>query len=96
MVFLDASTSTRSLTDARSCMPTCTRKITAMCGSWWPSGTTSGSHQEAALAYEGLKRELASKYRDDRVSYTDAKGAFINELTAAALADSLDGTEVKR
>ena len=54
------------------------------------------SHHEAALAYEGLKRELASKFRDDRVSYTDAKGAFINEITAAALADSLDGTEVKR
>ena len=54
------------------------------------------THQEATLAYERLKRELASKYRDDRVSYTDAKGAFINEITAAALADSLDGTEVKR
>ena len=54
------------------------------------------THQEAALAYERLKRELASKYRDDRVSYTDAKGAFINEITAAALADSQDGHEEER
>ena len=54
------------------------------------------SHHEAALAYEGLKRELASKFRDDRVSYTDAKGAFINEITAAALADSQDGHEEER
>ena len=38
------------------------------------------SHHEAALAYEGLKRELASKFRDDRVSiYRQQEGAFINE-----------------
>ena len=54
------------------------------------------THQEAALAYERLKRELASKFKDDRVSYTDAKGAFINEITAAALADSQDGHEEER
>ena len=41
-----------------------------------------------AMAYERLKRELASKYRDDRPAYTDAKGAFIREITAAALTDS--------
>ena len=54
------------------------------------------THQEAAHSYERLKRELASKYRDDRVSYTDAKGAFINEITAAALANSHDGHEEER
>ncbi len=41
-----------------------------------------------AMAYERLKRELASKYRDDRPAYTDAKGAFIREITAAALTES--------
>ena len=51
------------------------------------------THQEAALAYERLKRELASKYRDDRETYTDAKGAFIRDITAVALADSHDGHE---
>ena len=40
---------------------------------------------ETASEYERLKRELASKHRDDRVAYTDAKGAFINETTASAL-----------
>ena len=54
------------------------------------------THQKAALAYERLKRELASKYRDDRVSYTDAKGEFIRGVTAAALADSQDGHEEER
>ena len=54
------------------------------------------THQEAAHSYERLKRELASKYRDDHVSYTDAKGAFINEITAAALANSHDGHEEER
>ena len=44
--------------------------------------------RETAKAYERLKRNLASKYMDDRVSYTDAKGAFVNEITAVALADS--------
>ena len=44
-----------------------------------------------AMAYERLKRELASKFRDDRPAYTDAKGAFVNEITATALADSQDG-----
>ncbi len=41
-----------------------------------------------AMAYERLKRELALKYRDDRPTYTDAKGAFIREITAAALTES--------
>ena len=46
------------------------------------------SHHEAALAYEGLKRELASKYRNEREAYTDSKTAFIKCITEAALADS--------
>ena len=46
------------------------------------------SHHEAALAYEGLKRELASKYRNERGAYTDSKTAFIKCITEAALADS--------
>ena len=54
------------------------------------------SHHEAALAYEGLKRELASKYRNEREAYTDSKTAFIKCITEVALADSQHGTEVKR
>ncbi len=49
-----------------------------------------------AMAYELLKRELALKYRDDRPTYTDAKGAFVNEITAVALAESRDGQEEER
>jgi len=44
--------------------------------------------RETASEYERLKRNLASKYRDDRVSYTDSKGTFVNEITAVALVDS--------
>ena len=44
-----------------------------------------------ARDYEHLKRELALKYRDDRPTYTDAKGAFIREMTDLALAKSQDG-----
>ena len=54
------------------------------------------THQEAALAYERLKRELASKYRNEREAYTDAKGEFIRDITAAALADTHDGHEEER
>lgn len=43
--------------------------------------------RETAIAYERLKRELALKYKDDRPAYTDAKGAFVNEITVAALTD---------
>lgn len=54
------------------------------------------THREAALAYERLKRELASKYKNDRPAYTDAKGGFVNEITVAALAASPEGTEEKQ
>lgn len=43
---------------------------------------------KTAMEYERLKHELALKYRDDRPAYTDAKGAFINEITALALTES--------
>ena len=49
-----------------------------------------------AMAYERLKRELALKYRDDRPTYTDAKGAFIREMTDLALAESQDEQEEKQ
>ena len=54
------------------------------------------THMETASEYERLKRELASKHRDDRVAYTDAKGAFIKETTASAIADSQAGHEEER
>ena len=47
--------------------------------------------KETAIAYERLKRDLASKYRDNRVAYTDSKEAFVTSITAAALADAQDG-----
>lgn len=33
-------------------------------------------HPEAARAYEGLKRDLARRFQDDRPSYTEAKSEF--------------------
>ena len=49
------------------------------------------THRETAFEYERLKLALALKYRDDRPAYTDAKGAFIREMTDLALAKSQDG-----
>ena len=40
-------------------------------------------HPQAALEYEQLKRALASRYRDDRRSYTDRKAEFINRILAS-------------
>ncbi|MCY4529772.1 MAG: GrpB family protein [Chloroflexi bacterium] len=54
------------------------------------------THRETAFDYERLKRELASKHRDDRVAYTDGKGEFIRETTDLALADTQDGQEEER
>ena len=45
--------------------------------------------KETAIAYERLKRDLASKYRNDRESYTDGKGEFIRETTALALSEGI-------
>jgi GrpB-like predicted nucleotidyltransferase (UPF0157 family) len=42
------------------------------------------THEEDAKRYAELKYRLADKYRDDRYSYTNAKGPFIWEIMAAA------------
>lgn len=41
-------------------------------------------HPEAVEAYAEVKRELYAKYRDDRASYTSAKGAFIQTILSKA------------
>ncbi len=43
------------------------------------------THPGEALRYAELKRELASRYREDREGYTIAKGAFVHEVTSKAL-----------
>ena len=43
------------------------------------------AHPDAAQDYERLKRRLASKYRDDRRTYTDAKAEFINMIIDTAM-----------
>ena len=45
------------------------------------------THPDAAREYELLKRELASKYRDDRCTYTDSKADFISAIIEAATDD---------
>ena len=42
------------------------------------------AHPDADHEYAQLKRELASKYRDDRRAYTDAKAEFISGITKIA------------
>ena len=42
---------------------------------------------DVAREYERLKRELASRYRDDRQTYTDSKAAFITGVIDAELGD---------
>ena len=42
------------------------------------------AHPDAAHEYAQLKRELASKYRDDRRAYTDAKAEFMSGITKIA------------
>ena len=41
-------------------------------------------HPEVARAYEALKLELASKYRNDREKYTEGKSEFIYKITEIA------------
>ena len=43
------------------------------------------NHPEAARDYERLKRELASKYRNDRRTYTDSKAEFTSGIIATAI-----------
>lgn len=45
------------------------------------------AHPEQAWEYEQLKRNLAAAHPNDRAAYTNAKSAFIQELTAAAERD---------
>lgn len=40
------------------------------------------THPEAAVQYQSLKQELASKYKDDRTNYTKGKEDFIGEILA--------------
>ncbi|GAK08802.1 GrpB family protein [Geomicrobium sp. JCM 19038] len=40
------------------------------------------AHKEERRAYETLKRSLAERYRNDVVSYTNAKEPFIQEIMA--------------
>ena len=46
------------------------------------------THPDTAREYERLKRELASKYRDDRRTYTDSKADFISAIIEAATDDA--------
>ena len=39
-----------------------------------------------AFEYTRLKRDLASRFRNERAAYTDSKEDFINRIVAAAQA----------
>lgn len=43
------------------------------------------TNRDAAREYERLKRELATRYRDDRRAYTESKAAFITSVIEAAM-----------
>ncbi|MSQ13404.1 MAG: GrpB family protein [Dehalococcoidia bacterium] len=45
------------------------------------------AHRDVAQEYAQLKRELANKFRDQRDTYTDAKGPFIRQVEAKARAE---------
>ena len=45
------------------------------------------THPDAAREYEMLKRKLATKHRDDRRAYTEAKAEFTRGILAAAGAE---------
>ena len=46
------------------------------------------ANPEDASRYVDLKRELAGRHREDRAAYTDAKEAFVLEITAKALREN--------
>ena len=52
------------------------------------------AHGDVAAEYEELKRGLAEKFRFDREAYTEAKGAFIDAVTARALAAGYDADAI--
>jgi len=43
------------------------------------------AHAEAADAYAALKLELATRFRDDREGYTEAKAEFVRSIVERAL-----------
>lgn len=45
------------------------------------------AHPEAAKEYEKLKLRLSKIYKNNRDAYTDAKSAFVNEITRKAKAE---------
>ena len=49
-------------------------------------------HVDAQREYAQLKRDLASRYPDDREAYTRAKTVFITEAVTRARAEGLTGT----
>jgi mannose-6-phosphate isomerase-like protein (cupin superfamily) len=42
------------------------------------------AHEEAALDYAALKRDLSERYRDDREAYTDGKSEFVEGVLQQA------------
>lgn len=48
------------------------------------------AHPERAQAYDGLKRGLAARYRDDRWAYTEGKTPFMEETTLLAEAWAIE------
>lgn len=46
------------------------------------------AHPDAAHAYAALKVELATRCRDDRESYTEAKAEFVRSVVERALAET--------
>ena len=49
------------------------------------------AHPAEAERYADLKRHLASEYPDDREAYTDAKSAYVADVTARARAWAVEG-----
>jgi GrpB-like predicted nucleotidyltransferase (UPF0157 family) len=47
------------------------------------------AHPSEALAYGNLKRSLAARFRDDRISYNEGKNEFVELLVGRALAPPL-------
>ena len=45
------------------------------------------THPDIARQYQRLKEQLAAQHTDDREAYTQAKGAFVTEVTTAAIAE---------
>lgn len=48
------------------------------------------THATTARRYENLKRDLATRFPDDREGYTDGKSEFVAEILASARAFTSD------